>query len=218
MKKNYKAYIFDLNGTLIDDMSYHVQAWHGLLTGFGANISLEETKAQCYGKNQELLERVFPGRFSAEEKDRISLKKEEGYQSAYRPHMALMPGMKELLEAAHRRGIRMGIGSAAIGFNVDFVLDGLGIRHYFDAIVSADHVLTSKPDPETFEKCAQILQADPSDCLIFEDAPKGVEAAANAGMDCLVITTMHEREEFELYKNIIGFVKDYHDEHLGELI
>jgi HAD superfamily hydrolase (TIGR01509 family) len=71
----------------------------------------------------------------------------------------------------------MAIGSAAIMFNVDFVIDGLGIRHYFDALVSADNVKKSKPDPETWLTCAKELGIAPSECLVFEDAPKGVESA-----------------------------------------
>jgi beta-phosphoglucomutase len=59
----YPAFIFDLNGTMIDDMAYHIRAWHGLLNELGAPLTLEEVKLQCYGKNHELLERIFPGRF-----------------------------------------------------------------------------------------------------------------------------------------------------------
>ena len=95
--------------------------------------------------------------------------------------------------------------------NVDFVLDGLDMRRYFDAVVTADHVAHSKPDPETFLKAARQLGMAPQDCLVFEDAPKGVEAALNAGMQTVVLTTMHEKEEFAAYPNIRAFVADYTD-------
>jgi len=103
----------------------------------------------------------------------------------------------------------MGIGSAAIPFNINFVLDGLNLRHYFPSIVSADDVLNSKPDPETYVKGAQELGVLPEECIVFEDAPKGVEAAKLAGMKCVVITTMHQADEFAAYDNIICFIKDY---------
>jgi beta-phosphoglucomutase-like phosphatase (HAD superfamily) len=61
--KNYKAFLFDLNGTMINDMPYHIKAWHRILTSLGADISLERMKEECYGKNEELVERIFPGRF-----------------------------------------------------------------------------------------------------------------------------------------------------------
>lgn len=216
--KHYKAFLFDLNGTMINDMSYHIVAWHRILNGLGANITLERMKEECYGKNHELLERIFPGRFSEEEKDRMSYEKEEQYQHEFRPHLQLIPGLLEFLEKAHQKGIRTAIGSAAIMFNIDFVLDGTHIRHLIDAIVSADNVEHSKPHPETFVKCAAKLNIPAGDCLVIEDAPKGAESALNAGMDCIVITTMHEPEEFSQYKNVVGFIADYNDGLLRQLI
>ncbi|HZX57537.1 MAG TPA: HAD family phosphatase, partial [Mucilaginibacter sp.] len=66
--KQEKAFLFDLNGTMIDDMDFHIKAWHGILNELGANISMARMKEECYGKNDELLERIFPGRFTEEEK------------------------------------------------------------------------------------------------------------------------------------------------------
>lgn len=209
MIKNKKAYLFDLNGTMIDDMQYHIKAWHRILNELGANISLERMRDECYGKNNELLDRMFPGRFTEEEKNRMSLEKEKQYQQEFKPHLKLLPGLDIFLEKAHQAGIKMAIGSAAIMFNIDFVLDNLNIRHYFEAIVSADDVKDSKPNPETYLKCATALNIQPQDCLVFEDAPKGVEAALNAGMESLVITLMHEKEDFNKYSNIVSFIKDY---------
>ncbi len=105
----------------------------------------------------------------------------------------------------------MAIGSAAIKFNIDFVLDNLNIRHYFDALISVDEVSTSKPDPETFLKCAQQLNIAPEECIVFEDAPKGVESALNAGMDTVVITLMHKKQDFLHYPNVTRFIKDYRE-------
>jgi beta-phosphoglucomutase len=216
--KTYKAFIFDLNGTMIDDMQYHIEAWHRILNELGAGISLQKTKEECYGKNHELLERIFPGRFSEEEKNAMSYEKEKQYQEKFSPHLKLISGLDRFLKEAHDSGKKTAIGSAAILFNIDFVLDGLGIRNYIDAIVSADDVKESKPHPETFLKCAEQLFVAPSDCIVFEDAPKGAEAAANAGMDCVVITTLHKPEEFGANKNIIGFIEDFNDRQLSRLL
>src|SRR5829696_2320945 len=82
--KNYRAFLFDLNGTMIDDMQYHIHAWHRILNSLGAGISLEKTKEECYGKNHELLERIFPGVFSEEEKDKMSVEKEKEYQQKFK--------------------------------------------------------------------------------------------------------------------------------------
>ena len=70
-----KAFIFDLNGTMINDMDFHIRAWHTILTSLGAELSLEQVKLECYGKNEELLERIFPGRFSNEEMQTMILHK-----------------------------------------------------------------------------------------------------------------------------------------------
>ena len=192
-----KAFIFDLNGTMINDMPYHTDAWHNLLNNeLGGNFTREEVKPQMYGKNPEVLVRMFgPGRFTMDEMNRLSLEKEKKYQQEFLPHLQLLPGLQEFLENSFQKGIPMAIGSAAIPFNIDFVLDNLNIRHYFKAIVSADDVQLSKPHPETFLKAAKLLNAAPEECIVFEDVPKGAEAANNAGMKAVILTTTHEPEE-----------------------
>lgn len=219
--RSMKAFIFDLNGTIIDDMNYHVKAWSQLLNeDLKANMDYEAVKAQMYGKNSELLVRVFgPGKFSEAEMDDLSIKKETIYQAIYKPHLQLIDGLGNFLEQAYQLGVPMAIGSAAIMFNIDFILDNLHIRKYFGALVSADHVAFSKPDPETFLKGAEILGVAPSDCIVFEDAPKGVETARNAGMKVVVIlSSLHTKEEFEGFDNIIGFIKSYDDIQVADLV
>ncbi|MBO9593559.1 MAG: beta-phosphoglucomutase family hydrolase [Niabella sp.] len=217
---NYQAFIFDLNGTIIDDMAFHEEAWFRILNQeLGAGMSREEVNGHMYGKNSELLDRIFgPERFTEAEKHALSRRKEELYQEAYLPHLTLLPGLRNFLEAAAAKGIPMAIGTAAIPFNVDFVLDRLGIRAYFKALVTADDVRKSKPDPETFLSCARLLQVAPAGCLVFEDAPKGAEAAANAGMDAVILTTGHGPEQFGQQENILFFAPDYTDDKLLALV
>ncbi len=211
MTKAYQSFIFDLNGTMIDDMAYHVRAWHHLLTAeLGAVLTSEEVKQEMYGKNSEVMDRIFgKGHFSVEEANRLSLEKEKRYQFEYKPHLKLIKGLENFLEQAFQNQVPMAIGSAAIPFNIDFVLDNLHLRKYFSAIVSADDVKRSKPHPETYLKAAALLHTAPADCLVFEDAPKGVEAAFNAGMHAIVITTMHAKEEFSAYPNVVKYITDY---------
>ena len=217
--KQPKAFVFDLNGTMINDMEYHLTAWYNILNeDLNAGLSREEVKGHMYGKNEELLDRIFgKGHFNQDQVVEISKTKENRYQQAFRPHLQLIAGLSDLLKKAEAHHIKMAIGSAAITFNIDFILDNLSIRHYFQAIVSADDVTISKPHPETFLKAADLLGVAPPGCLVFEDAPKGVEAALNAGMRCVVLTTMHEKEEFRDYPNIVHFIEDYTDASLGEL-
>lgn len=184
----------------------------------GAGLTETQVKAEMYGKNEEVLDRVFgKGHFAPEEAGRLSVEKEKIYQAEYLPHLKLINGLHSFLDKAFERNIPMAIGSAAIPFNIDFVLDNLHLRPYFSSIVSADDVQISKPHPETYLKVAQQLQLAPARCLVFEDAPKGVEAAQNAGMQTIAITTLHTREEFAQYNNVIMFIEDYTDPALEQL-
>jgi beta-phosphoglucomutase len=206
------AFLFDLNGTMIDDMEYHVRAWTEILNqDLKANLSDMAIRGQMYGKNSELFDRVFgPARYSPEEVDHWSLEKEKRYQQAFRPHLELIKGLDRFLKDAREHGVTLAIGTAAIPFNVNFVLDNLDIASYFQAIVTADDVKVSKPDPEVYLRCAELVGADPTHCVVFEDAPKGVEAAQNAGMKAVVVlSTLHGMEDFKSYTNILAYIHDY---------
>ena len=207
--KTAKGFLFDLNGTMVNDMPYHTQAWHNKIIALGGELTLEEMKHQCYGKNDELLERVFPGRFTLEEKIKIGNDKEAIYRIEFKPSLKLIDGLAIFLEQAATKKIKMAIGSAAIDENINFVIDNLQIRNHFDAIVSANNVTMSKPHPETFLKCATLLGLDPKDCIVFEDTPKGVECALNAGMKAIVILGEHYEEEFTQFSNVLLCVRDY---------
>ena len=217
MKIKATAFLFDLNGTVIDDMHYHAEAWFDILNNdLGAGLTWEEVKVQMYGKNDEVLIRIFgDNHFSKERMKELSVEKERRYQQAYLPQLKLMEGLQQLLDKSKAAGIKMAIGSAAIPFNIDFVLTNLQLYKYFPIVVSADDVLISKPHPETFLKCAELLGVEAKDCIVFEDAPKGVESAYNAGMRCFVLTTTHPTEDFVAYDNIIGFAKDYTSLEIG---
>lgn len=206
-----KAFLFDLNGTMVDDMEYHARAWSDILNNdLQAGLSYAQVKEQMYGKNEELLVRIFgKDHFLPSRMQELSVEKERRYQAAFLPELKLIAGLNDFLASAKQENIKMAIGSAAITFNIDFVLDNLHIHDYFKAIVSADDVAISKPHPETFLKCAAQLNVLPHECIVFEDAPKGVEAAQNAGMKTVVLTTMHGKEEFSAYSNIIAFISDY---------
>lgn len=208
-----RGLIFDLNGTMVDDMDFHLVAWEHLLNqDLSAGLDRTTIRRNMYGKNQEVFLRLFgPGRFSEQEVEALSLEKERLYQQAYRPHLRLIDGLQELLDRLKQRRIPLAIGSAAIPLNIDFVLDNLNLRPYFQAIVSADDVRLSKPHPQTFLLAAERLQLPAADCLVFEDAPKGVEAAQRAGMQAIALTTLHAAEEFSGLSRIQAFIQNYRD-------
>jgi HAD superfamily hydrolase (TIGR01509 family) len=205
---------------MIDDMEFHVKAWSGILNDdLQANLSDAAVRKEMYGKNDEVLERIFgKGKFGKETMKILSMEKENRYQQAYKPHLKLIKGLMKFLQEAKAKKIPLSIGSAAIPFNINFVVDGLKLHDFFPVIVSADDVAISKPHPETFLKCAEKMGVEPKNCIVFEDAPKGVEAAQNAGMKCVVVTTMHPEKEFKKYKNVLFYIKDYYDLGLKELL
>jgi beta-phosphoglucomutase len=215
-----KAFLFDLNGTIIDDMEFHARAWYNILVNqLGAKLTWEQVKKEMYGKNEELLIRIFgKDHFTKAQMDEMSFEKERGYQKEFTPHLKLINGLGHFFEKAYEAEIPMAIGSAAIMFNIDYILDGLNLRSYFSTIVSANDVVISKPDPETFLKCADGLQMSYENCIVFEDSPKGVESALRAGMKAVVIKTYHEIHEFEHLPNVLFFIDDYTDERLNDLL
>jgi beta-phosphoglucomutase len=215
----FKAFIFDMNGTMIDDMKYHEKVWYNILVnGLHAPLSYEDVRNQMYGKNEELLKRVFgPHHFKQQQIDTISFEKEKEYQKEYLPHLQLIKGLDALLKKAQLHHIKMAIGTAAIPFNVDFVLDNLHIRPYFDAIITAADVAVSKPAPYVFLKAAQKLGINPADCIVFEDAPKGIEAARRAGMQAVAITSYHTADELKA-DNVLYIINDYTDKCLDGIL
>ncbi|MFN4254358.1 MAG: HAD family hydrolase, partial [Saprospiraceae bacterium] len=197
------------DGTMVDNMMTHHRGWQMTLKNYGLDLTLAEVVATCHGKNVEIIERLFPGRYSAEERERISFEKESWYRAIFLPELKLVAGLPELLETAHAAQIPMGIGTAAPKANVDFVLDNLGIRHYFEAILHADDVAKGKPDPEVFFKVADKLGVPPGDCLVFEDSPTGAKTALNAGMKAVILTTTHRAEEFAGIASVLRCVPDF---------
>jgi len=198
-----------MDGTMVDNMMTHHRGWQKTLAVYGLDLTLEEVMATCHGKNMEIIERLFPGKYNAEERERISFEKESWYRSIFLPELKLIAGLAELLETAQKNGILMGIGTAAPKENVDFALDNLGIRHYFQAVIDGDDVKKGKPDPEVFFKVADKLGVPYADCLVFEDSPTGAKTALNAGMKAIILTTTHRAEEFAEIPSVLRCVADF---------
>ena len=203
------ALIFDMDGTMVDNMMTHHRGWQTTLQRYGLALSLEEVIATCHGKNVEIIERLFPGKYSLDEREGISFEKESGYREIFLPELKLVAGLQNVLETAFQAGIPMGIGTAAPRANVDYVLDNLHIRHFFRAVVDANDVDKGKPDPGVFFKVADLLGVPYADCLVFEDSPTGARTALNAGMKAIILTTTHREPEFENIASVLRCIPDY---------
>ncbi|MFP4292667.1 MAG: HAD family hydrolase [Cyclobacteriaceae bacterium] len=206
---NVRAVIFDMDGTMVDNMMVHHRAWQVKLRELGMDLPLEEIRAKVHGINEEILERLFGEQLTPDERRRHSFEKEKAYREIFKDSLVLVEGLDIYLEEIRSRGIKMAIGSAAPPENVDFVLDTLQIRHLFDAILHARNVKKGKPDPEIYLSLMEILGFSPSEVLIFEDSPVGAEAAVRSGARTIVINTTHEKEEFDHLPEIIGFIRNF---------
>lgn len=214
----FSAFIFDMNGTMINDMNYHEQAWHNVLVNqLNAPLTLDQVRHQIYGTSAEMFDRVFgAGKFTEEEIQAISLEKEHRYRIEFLPSLKLIHGLSAFLDRTRSKNIALAIGTAAPQANIDFVIDNLGLRNTFPVVIGPHHVVKSKPDPEVFLKAAAELGVAPANCLVFEDAPKGIEAAARAGMKAVGITSYHTAEELKR-DNLLFTIEDYSDPRLDQL-
>ncbi len=199
-----------MDGTLIDNMDYHFKAWRKIVDELKGNLDDHALREQLYGKNEEVLRRIFgENAFTSEQLEEASEQKEIYYRSFYGPHMKPIAGLKEFLAKAYELNIPVALGTASYLRNIDLMLDTLNIRKYFKVIVSAGDVSNSKPDPETYLLAAEKLQLPPANCIVFEDVPQGVEAAARASMKAVVITTHYTAEDFRRFNNILRIIPDY---------
>lgn len=208
-----------MNGTMINDMHYHETAWHDVLVNqLNAPLTLNDVRHQIYGTATEMFARVFgPSKFSEEEIYEITQRKEARYREEFLPDLKLINGLDKFLKLIQSKNIPLAIGTAAPVLNIDFVMDNLNLRNYFPIIVGLDDVTASKPDPEVFLTAASRLGIAPADCIVFEDAPKGIEAAARANMSAIAVTSYHTAEELK-NKNVLFSIANYNDSRLAELL
>ena len=212
-----KAVIFDMDGTMIDNMMVHHRAWQRKLSELGLEMTLEEVHQKVHGVNIEILEKLFGDRFSLEERYKISEEKELEYQRIFEPDLKLVNGLPELLHDLKRNNIPMGIGSAAPPMNVDYVMNSLNLWHYFQTVKHSEDVVNGKPHPEIYLSVLEDLDVEAKDCLVFEDTPTGAEAAKRAGCKVVVITTTHRKEEFEANDSVIKFISDFTEFSVDEI-
>lgn len=204
-----KGIIFDMDGTMIDNMMVHHRAWQKQLASLGLEMSLEEVQEKIHGVNHEILKRLFGDRFTMEERLQIANEKEAAYREIFLPELQLIEGLADFLSEIHQAGIPMAIGTAAPPENAHFVLDNLDLRPYFKGVFHSDSVKKGKPDPEIFELAAASMGLKANECLVFEDSVAGAATAHNAGSQSVIITTTHQEAEFKAFPNILRFIKDY---------
>ena len=205
-----RAFLFDMDGTLVDNMAFHCQTWLELLEREGHPISEEQFYQEAAGKkNPEILRQYLGDRLTDAECADYATKKEGLYQELYRPHLAPIAGLVPFLDKAKAAGIALALATSAGENNIRFVLQGLGLESYFEATVRGDEVTNGKPAPEIFLTAAARLGVPPENCLVFEDAFAGIEAAGRAGMSVVALATTLRPEQMRDIAHIVRITTDY---------
>ncbi len=204
-----RALIFDMDGTMFNNMMIHHKAWQKKLSELGLEMTLEEVKRDIHGVNEEIIKRLFGDRFDEAKRRQIAWDKEAAYRKIYADKITLLPGLQSFLDRAKSLEIPMGIGTAAPKENAEFAIKTLGLHSYFSTVVHSDMVQRGKPDPQVFEMVSTDLGIPLSQSLVFEDSPTGAKAAANGNSQSVILTTTHNPEEFDQIANIQHFMNDY---------
>lgn len=203
-----KAFLFDLDGTLIDSMPLHEAAWKQWHLSQGLPFDDAGFFAATAGRtNAEILGELFPGH-SEEALWQMAEAKEALYREVARTQLQMIPGFDPLHARARNLQFGLAICTASPVGNMTVAFERFGLDKKVDTILSPADGLPGKPEPHLFLEAARRLQVAPADCIVFEDAPLGVEAARRAGMRAVALTTTLPAAHFESFPNLIACVPD----------
>jgi HAD superfamily hydrolase (TIGR01509 family) len=193
-----RAVIFDLDGTLADNMAWHARAFEAFVARHGLPPVTMELRRRIDGKrNSEILPMLFGREMTPDEVDRYEDEKESAYRELSRGGIRAVSGAFELLDRLADQGIPVAVATSAPAPNVAFTLRELGLNDRLTLVARSDEVPRGKPAPDVYLRAAELTGVAPDCCLAFEDAPVGVAAARAAGMPCVAVTTTFTREAFE---------------------
>jgi len=184
------AAVFDLDGTLVDNMRFHGEAWVRLARRLGSHATREQFERDWAGRKADEILPVLLGRpVAPAEAARLSEEKESDYRSAYGDQVAPVAGLLPFLGALRDQGLRLALATAAPPANRAMVLEALGLESAFEAVAGPESAARGKPFPDIFLAAASLLGVAPEGCVAFEDASNGVRAARAAGMEAVGIAT-----------------------------
>ena len=218
MAQASRAFIFDMDGTIVDNMAFHTKSWLAFFERRGHALDADEFFRATAGRQGHEIMRTYLGEHITKESSaELDAEKEALYRELYGPHLATVAGFDRLIADAKVDGVALAVATAAPNDNIVFTLDGLDLRKHFNAVVGAADVARGKPNPDVFLLAAERCGVAPGHCIVFEDAPLGVEAARRAGMRCVVLTTTLPAEAFAEFDNVICVARDFSELDIAEL-
>lgn len=185
---NYELCIFDLDGVIVDTAKFHYLAWRRLANELGFDLTLEENellKGVSRMASLDIVLKIGKKSFPDHIREELASKKNQWYVE-YLSRITeedILPGVADFIRELKAEKIKVALGSASK--NALYILDKLNLTSSFDTVIDGTKVSNAKPDPEVFLTAALDLGIPAEKCLVFEDAPAGVEAAKRAGMDCV---------------------------------
>ena len=206
---NARGFLFDLDGTLIDSMPCHHDAWVAWHARRGVAIDADAFFAATAGRsNDEILTDLFPAATPAE---RIAMadEKERLYREFAATRLALVAGAAAFVEQARAAGVKLAVCTASTPENMALAFARFPIREWVATVVSPADGLRGKPHPDLFVEAARRLGLEAARCVVFEDAPLGIEAARRAGMGAVALTTTLPASAFAGYPNLIASASDF---------
>jgi beta-phosphoglucomutase family hydrolase len=189
------AALFDWDGVILDSSSQHERSWEMLAKETGRNLPEGHFKRSFGMKNEAILPDILGWTHDPAKIRSLSLRKEELYREIIRAEgIEPLPGVRTWLERLQAAGIPCVIGSSTHRQNIDTCLTAFGFTGFFSGIVTAEDVNKGKPEPDVFLKAAEKAKTEPARCVVFEDAPVGIEAGLRAGMRVIGVAGTHPRE------------------------
>ena len=205
------AFIFDMDGTMVDSMPWHAQSWVVFMQRHGIEMELSEVLRRTNGRNgAECMRILFDRELDDAQAWELIAEKEAVYRALFTPMFTEVAGFSAFEKAARGRGLKVGVGTAGDRHNVAFVLNHLQLATPPQAIVGGDEGLPGKPEPAIFLEVARRLQVTADACIVFEDAPLGIEAARRAGMRAVAICTSHSAAALD-GPHVIATVRNFEE-------